>query len=94
MLVEEQGRNAGHLAEIDDLQKGYDEKLAAFEVRLVQRCRDSADTVDMQEVKHLTDALVKDAKKFEKEEVGLQEKKKHLSTKQKKIKKSIQDVRP
>ncbi len=47
---------------------------------------------DLQEVKHLTDALVKDSKKFEKEEVGLQEKKKHLSTKQKKFKKSIQEV--
>ena len=30
--MEEQQRNAGHLAEIDDLQKGYDEKLTAFEV--------------------------------------------------------------
>ncbi|ORY34983.1 RecF/RecN/SMC N terminal domain-domain-containing protein [Naematelia encephala] len=73
-LAEEQERNAGQLAEIDELQNGYNEKLAAFE-----------------EVKHLTDALVKDSKKYEKEEVGLQEKKKHLSTKQKKIKKSIHD---
>ncbi|KAL7424908.1 Structural maintenance of chromosomes protein 4 [Cryptotrichosporon argae] len=73
-LIEEQERNAGQLAEIDHLQKGYDEKLAAFD-----------------EVKRLTDALVKDSKKFEKEEVGLQEKKKHLTTKQKKIKKSIAD---
>ncbi|ORX37975.1 RecF/RecN/SMC N terminal domain-domain-containing protein [Kockovaella imperatae] len=71
-LAEEQQKNAGHLTEIDDLQKGYDEKLAAFE-----------------DVKRLTDALVKDSKKFEKEEVGLQEKKKHLSTKQKKLKKTI-----
>jgi len=31
-LGEEQERNSGHLAEIDDIQKGYDEKLAAFEV--------------------------------------------------------------
>ena len=35
---------------------------------------------------------MKDSKKFEKEEVGLLEKKKHLTTKQKKFKKSITDV--
>ncbi|WWC65608.1 uncharacterized protein I303_108228 [Kwoniella dejecticola CBS 10117] len=73
-LVDEQERNADHLSKIGDLQKEYDEKLAAFE-----------------EVKRLTDALVKDSKKFEKEEVGLAEKKKHLVTKQKKFKKSIQE---
>jgi hypothetical protein len=38
------------------------------------------------------DALIKDSKKFEKEEVGLAEKKKHLVTKQKKLKKTITDV--
>lgn len=43
-------------------------------------------------MKRLTDALVKDSKKFEKEEVGLVEKKKHLGTKQKKLKKSLADV--
>jgi hypothetical protein len=32
-LADEQQRNAGHLAEIADLQKGYEEKLTAFEVR-------------------------------------------------------------
>lgn len=31
-LTSEQERNAHHLAEIEDLQKGYDEKLAAFDV--------------------------------------------------------------
>jgi hypothetical protein len=52
-----------------------------------------ADTMgSSQEVKHLTDALIKDSKKFEKEEVGLSEKKKHLTTKQKKFKKSLADV--
>ncbi|WVQ96218.1 hypothetical protein IAU59_003322 [Kwoniella sp. CBS 9459] len=71
-LTNEQERNADHLSKIGDLQKEYDEKLAAFE-----------------EVKRLTDKLVKDSKKFEKEEVGLAEKKKHLITKQKKFKKSI-----
>ena len=44
------------------------------------------------EVQRLTEALVKDAKKFEKEEVGLQEKKKHQVAKQKELKKSIADV--
>ncbi|WRT69435.1 uncharacterized protein IL334_006421 [Kwoniella shivajii] len=73
-LGNEQERNADHLSKIGDLQKEYDEKLAAFD-----------------EVKRLTDALVKDSKKFEKEEVGLAEKKKHLVTKQKKFKKSIQE---
>ncbi|KAL1408278.1 Structural maintenance of chromosomes protein 4 [Vanrija albida] len=73
-LSEEQERNAHHLAQIEDLQKDHDEKLATFG-----------------EVKRLTDALVKDTKRIEKEEVALQEKKKHLSTKQKKLKKSIQD---
>ncbi|EIW71748.1 hypothetical protein TREMEDRAFT_27197 [Tremella mesenterica DSM 1558] len=71
-LSQEQERNAGHLAEIDSLQKEYDEKLATFE-----------------QVKKFTDDLVKESKKFEKEEVGLQEKKKHLVSKQKKFKKSI-----
>lgn len=73
-LAEEQERNAHHLAQIEDLQKGYDAKLADFE-----------------EVKRLTDALVKDAKKIEKEEVGLSEKKKHLVSKQKKLKKSVNE---
>ncbi|OCF77743.1 hypothetical protein I204_01743 [Kwoniella mangroviensis CBS 8886] len=73
-LTSEQERNADHLSRIGDLQKEYNERLAAYE-----------------EVKRLTDALLKDAKKFEKEEVGLAEKKKHLVTKQKKFKKSIQD---
>ena len=36
-LAEEQQQNAGHLAEINDLQKGYDEKLAAFEVSTSRR---------------------------------------------------------
>ena len=40
----------------------------------------------------MTDGLVKDSKKFEKEQVALAEKKKHLVTKQKKFKKSITDV--
>lgn len=44
-----------------------------------------------QEVKRITDALVKEAKKIEKDEVALQEKKKHLVSKQKKLKKSIND---
>ena len=46
----------------------------------------------MQEVKKLTDSLVKDSKKYEKEQVGLAEKKKHLTTKQKKFKKSLTEV--
>ncbi|RSH93703.1 hypothetical protein EHS25_006350 [Saitozyma podzolica] len=71
-LAEEQERNAGHLAEIEDLQKGYDDKRAAFE-----------------EVKQLVDQITKESKKYEKEEVTLLEKKKHLTTKQKKFKKSI-----
>jgi structural maintenance of chromosome 4 len=74
-LAAEQEKNAGNIAEIDQLQAGYNEKLAAFE-----------------EVKHHMDALIKDSKKFEKEEVGLAEKKKHLITKQKKLKKSIAEV--
>ena len=74
-LGQESERNAGLLAEIDELEKGYQEKLTAFD-----------------EVKRLTDALIKDSKKFEKEEVGLSEKKKHLVTKQKKMKKGISDV--
>ena len=41
----------------------------------------------------MTDKLVKDAKKIEKEQVGLSEKKKHLVTKQKKFKKSLTEVR-
>ncbi len=44
------------------------------------------------EVKVHMDALTKDAKKIEKEEVGLTEKKKHLVTKQKKLKKALNDV--
>lgn len=48
-----------------------------------------AKLADFEEVKRLTDALVKDAKKIEKEEVALSEKKKHLVTKQKKLKKSV-----
>lgn len=45
-----------------------------------------------EEVKQFADKLVKDSKKYEKEEVGLSEKKKHLGAKAKKIKKSVTDV--
>jgi hypothetical protein len=38
-LVEEQEKNAGQLAEIEDLQKQYDEKLAAFAVSRVMELR-------------------------------------------------------
>ncbi len=62
-------------------------------MRLFSRLVTVPTEINHQEVKQLTDALVKDSKRFEKEEVGLQEKKKHLSTKQKKFKKSITDVR-
>ena len=42
-LAEEQERNAGHLAEIDSLQKEYDDKLATFEVsRIALRWENSA----------------------------------------------------
>lgn len=47
---------------------------------------------DFEEVKKFVDSLSKDTKKYEKEEVGLLEKKKHLSTRVKKVKKSITDV--
>jgi structural maintenance of chromosome 4 len=47
---------------------------------------------DFEEVKKFADQLVKDSKKFEKEEVGLSEKKKHLGQKAKKFKKSIHEV--
>jgi structural maintenance of chromosome 4 len=46
-----------------------------------------------EEVKHHVDVLVKEAKRFEKEELSLGEKRKHLITKQKKLKKAITDVR-
>lgn len=44
-----------------------------------------------EEVKTHVDALQKDLKKLEKEEVGLSEKRKHLATKYKKLKKNITD---
>lgn len=44
------------------------------------------------EVKAMLDKLHKEAKKYEKEQVGYAEKKKHLETKMKKIKKSITEV--
>lgn len=40
----------------------------------------------------MQDKLHKEAKKYEKEQVGYAEKKKHLETKMKKIKKSITEV--
>lgn len=73
-LTEEQERNADLLAQIEDLQKEYNDKAANWET-----------------VKQACDALTKDAKKLEKEEVGYQEKRKHLVAKQKKLKKSISD---
>jgi structural maintenance of chromosome 4 len=47
-----------------------------------------------QEVKQLVDQITKESKKYEKEEVTLSEKRKHLTTKQKKFAKSIADVSP
>lgn len=46
-----------------------------------------------EEVKRHVDVLAKDAKKFGKEELSLAEKKKHLSAKQKKLKKTLTEVR-
>lgn len=45
-----------------------------------------------EEVKHHVTALLKEAKKFEKEELSLNEKKKHLAGKQKKLSKTLTDV--
>lgn len=73
-LTEEQDRNGDLLAQIEHLQKEYDDKAANWDT-----------------VKKACDALTKDAKKLEKEEVGYQEKRKHLVSKQKKLKKSTSD---
>ncbi|BEI96156.1 hypothetical protein CcaverHIS631_0111050 [Cutaneotrichosporon cavernicola] len=73
-LTDEQERNGDLLAQIENLQKEYDDKAANWET-----------------VKTACDALTKDAKKLEREEVGYQEKRKHLASKQKKLKKSISD---
>jgi len=45
------------------------------------------------EVKKHVDLLTKDAKKFGKEELSLAEKRKHLSAKQKKLTKTLSEVR-
>lgn len=49
--------------------------------------------VVIQEVQTAAEAALKDLVAKEKEEVGLQERKKHATTKAKKLKKSITDVR-
>ena len=74
------------LGEEEERNAGMMSEIAALE-------QDHSDKLAaFEEVKRLTDALIKDSKKFEKEEVGLSEKKKHLTTKQKKFKKSIAEV--
>lgn len=37
-LSTEQEKNASHLAEVDELQKGYDDKLSGFEVSCILVC--------------------------------------------------------
>ena len=47
----------------------------------------------MQEIKDAANEAIKDLAKHEKQQIGLEERKKHASGKTKKLKKSIQDVR-
>ncbi len=95
-LTHEQEKNAGNLAEIDSLQQSYTEQLAAFEAspeKLHLPWLVADDFLFLsQEVKKYADGLTKTAKKMEKEEVGLSEKKKHLVGKRKKMEKAIKDV--
>ncbi|KAG8882409.1 hypothetical protein FRB99_004665, partial [Tulasnella sp. 403] len=73
-LQQEKDKNADNIAEIDALQKAYDERVKAFEV-----------------VKKETAPLVKQLQALEKQEVQLEEKRKHIMTKGKKLTKSLKE---
>ncbi|KLT44076.1 hypothetical protein CC85DRAFT_311309 [Cutaneotrichosporon oleaginosum] len=75
-------------AQLTGEQERNGDLLAQIE-HLQQEYNDKA--ASWETVKKACDALIKDAKKLEKEEVGFQEKRKHLVSKQKKLKKSISD---
>lgn len=76
-------------AELTDEQDRNAHHLA--EISSLQQAYDDK-LAAFEEVKKFTEKLVRDSKKFEKEEVGLLERKKHLGTRVKKVKKSLTDV--
>ncbi|EJD43934.1 RecF/RecN/SMC protein [Auricularia subglabra TFB-10046 SS5] len=73
-LQEETERHGDDVAEAQDLQAHYDERLKLYE-----------------EVKKHSAAIMKNLSVHEKQEVGLEERKKHAAGKAKKLKKSITD---
>ena len=93
LLDEETERNRDDIAHCEALQKHYDDRVTAYEVHHFHRSSYSP-TINLppQEVKRHAGEVMKTLQSREKEEVGLQERKKHATGKAKKLRKSLQDV--
>jgi hypothetical protein len=89
-------QNKGDIIESENLQAQYEDRAAQYDVCdyiLKPRLRAVFEVIRcVQVVKKETAKLTKDLAAHEKEEVKLQEKKKHVVSKQKKLKKSITEV--
>lgn len=94
LLDEETERNRDNIAHCKALQKHYDDRVTAYEVHYSSLSYVlTINLPSLQEVKRHAGEVMKTLQAREKEEVGLQERKKHATSKVKKLMKSLQDVR-
>ena len=85
-------KNKGEIIESENLQAQYEDRAAQYDVRVNMSVFQTNLSLSAQVVRKETAKLTKDLAAHEKEEVKLQEKKKHVVSKQKKLKKSISEV--
>ena len=92
-LAEETARNKDDIMHLEMLRKHYEEREKAYDVpiSLVSSFTFITHSI-LQEVQAAAKEAVKDLAANEKQEVGLQERRKHAGSKAKKLKKSLQDV--
>lgn len=100
-LEEEREQNKDDVKHLEELEKGFQEKQALYEVRLFCRCHRLPTSLRvsliliwiLQTVQATADALYKEIAGMTKNEVTLQERQKHVRTKLKKEKKKLGEVR-
>lgn len=90
-LAQEMEKNKGEIIESENLQAQYEDCAAQYDVCVNMSVFQTNLSLSAQVVRKETAKLTKDLAAHEKEEVKLQEKK-HVVSKQKKLKKSISEV--
>lgn len=92
-LEKETEQNRGDIEHFELLRKHYEEREKAYEVILERTINGTYSSLYIQEVQTAARTAVKDLAQFERQEIGLQEKRKHTGGRIKKLKKTMADVR-